>query len=169
MSTAPERFPSFLSRHRTAFALALLGGLAMPLFLRFLVDESDQRTIRELEHMGAVYLRDSSKRRGPVVELDLSATLVDDTGYVWRKRSLSDRDFAPVSRLTRLESLSIHGHPISDVGLARLAELPSLKQLELSGTRVTSEGVARLRRSRPELRVRFTPDFDDGSLGADEP
>ena len=72
----------------------------MQLFLRFLVVESDQRTIIYLEHMGAVYLRYSSKRRGPVVQLDLSATLVDDTGYVWRKRPLSDRDLAPVRRLT---------------------------------------------------------------------
>jgi hypothetical protein len=56
--------------------------------------------------------------------------------------------------MSKLQSLSLVGTPVTDAGLANLKALRELRVLEIKGTEVTEAGVAELKKSLPDLAVR---------------
>jgi hypothetical protein len=103
-----------------------------------------ERALAEIERAGGTYLRQAGGRSGPVVALDLDATIVFDNGEVHERGRATDAILLTVARLGDLRELSLDGAGVTDAGLVHLKRLKKLRRLNLSQTAVTDAGVASL-------------------------
>lgn len=71
------------------------------------------------------------------------------------KTAVEDRDLEHLHHIANLKSVDLQGTRITDEGLEHLKAIATLKSLSLERTTVTRAGVEDLRKSLPEVDVRF--------------
>jgi hypothetical protein len=102
-------------------------------------DAAEERAVRAVQRLGGEVVRAEAAPSGPVVEVVLSGSDVNDAGL---------RELAG---LKHLRALRLEGTPVSGTGLSHLADLEELERLHLGGTRVGDaglKGLAGLKRLR---------------------
>src|SRR5262249_55015358 len=112
-------------------AVLLCGGAGMiliDLYRKALVE----RALAEIERAGGTYLRQAGGRSGPVVALDLDATIVFDNGEVHERGRATDAILPTIAQLGDLRELSLDGAGVTDAGLVHLKRLKKLRRLNLS-------------------------------------
>src|SRR4051812_5946207 len=105
-----------------------------------------QADIAEFEKLGGFAHFDESQPPHPAW---LRPLLGDDSlgelvGMQFFGSPATNAELAPLSRMTRLQSLSLDESQVTDAGLMHLARLTDLRELSLDHTRVTDAGLVHL-------------------------
>ncbi len=115
----------------------------------------ERQAIATLKRLGAVSQGlNQGDRRNMALRLHL--------GNRWRG---ADQGMRYVGQLPGLETLTIHGVPITDRGLTHLHQLKNLNYVQLYGTEVTLQGVAALRKALPDAQIMYRRGALLGVLG----
>lgn len=127
-----------------ALIVVLMAGIAGMLAVDLDRKAAINRSLAEICRVGGIYARDEELRGSPIVCIHFVPYLVDDAGYVHRRRRATDHHLTLLSRFEQLRELTQAEADMTDAGLVHLTQLKALRGLSLRGTQITDAGVSKL-------------------------